>query len=82
MIVPIQFGMVVALAGVFGVTLTRTAAEFAIATKAAIMIGRGVSQLLVGWMPGISNACNAAIAAGVKEAIGWAVARDFAAKGK
>ncbi len=80
-IVPIQVGMVVALAGVFGVTLTRTAAESAVATKAATLIGRGVSQLLVGWIPGFGNACNAATAAGVTEAVGWAVARDFAGRG-
>ncbi len=81
-IVPIQIGMVVSLAGVFGVTLTRAAAEATVATQAAVMVGRGVSQFLVGWIPGVGNALNAATAAGVTEAIGWAVARDFARQGR
>lgn len=76
-IVPIQVGMVVALAAVFDVTLTRAAAESALATKTATLIGRGIAQALVGWIPVLGNTLNAATAAGVTEAIGWSVARNF-----
>ncbi|MBS4879931.1 MAG: hypothetical protein KH138_06445 [Firmicutes bacterium] len=41
------------------------------------MIGRGISQTLVGWIPGLGNAINAGTAAGLTEAIGWILADDF-----
>ncbi|MBQ9492420.1 MAG: hypothetical protein IJR54_01630 [Oscillibacter sp.] len=41
------------------------------------LVGRGVSQFLLGWIPGVGNVLNAATAAGVTEALGWAIAADF-----
>ena len=76
-IVPIQLAMIVTLATVFNIALSRTMAEATFATKAATLVGRGVSQVLLGWVPGLGNALNAATAAGVTEAIGWSVAKDF-----
>ena len=40
-------------------------------------VGRTVSQILIGWIPGIGNAINATTAAGLTEAIGWKIANEF-----
>lgn len=45
------------------------------------MAGRGISQVLVGWIPGYGNAINATTAAAVTEAIGWAADAYFADPG-
>lgn len=79
-IVPIQVTMTVSLGAVFGIKLDESAAKATLATATASMAGRAISQFLVGWIPGIGNALNAATAAGVTETIGWALAKDFANK--
>ena len=56
---------------------SEAAAEAVLASAAASMIGRGISQILVGWIPGLGNAINASTAAGLTEAIGWILANDF-----
>jgi len=76
-IVPIQIGMIVSLGAVFGVKLTESAAASTLGTATATLVGRGISQFLVGWIPFIGNALNAATAAGVTETIGWSVAASF-----
>ena len=43
-------------------------------------VGRVVSQVLVGWIPGVGNAINAGTAASVVEGIGWSVAKTFEAQ--
>lgn len=77
-IMPIQIGMILALAAVFGVSLEKTTAKSLLATKAATLVGRGLSQLVVGWIPILGNVVKAATAASVTETIGWAIAKDFA----
>lgn len=77
LIIPIQISMVIALGTVFGIQLSSTMAESSIATAAATMTGRGISQILVGWIPVIGNIANAVTAAGITETLGWAVAADF-----
>ncbi len=77
-IIPIQTTMIISLGAVFGITLTETAAKATLATTTATFVGRGVSQFLVGWIPGVGNAVNATTAAGVTEAIGWMLAEEFA----
>lgn len=76
-IVPIQITMIISLGAVFGIELTKSAAASTLATATASMVGRGISQWLVGWIPGIGNIINASTAAGVTEAIGWAVTAGF-----
>ena|ERR1035437_4176114 len=76
-LVTIQSAMVAGIAQHYGVTLTKTAAADLVLTFAASMVGRGISQLLVGWIPGIGNAINASTAAGITEAIGWAANTYF-----
>lgn len=76
-IVPIQITMIISLGAVFGVKLTESAATSAAGTATATLVGRGLSQALIGWVPIVGNVINAATAAGVTEAIGWAVAANF-----
>jgi hypothetical protein len=41
------------------------------------MIGRGVSEFLVGWIPVFGNILDALTAMAVIEVLGWVVAREF-----
>ena len=76
-IAPIQIGMIIKLGNVFGHTITETMAKAIISSAAASFIGRGVSQVLLGWIPGVGNAINTATAAGITEAIGWIAVKEF-----
>ena len=80
LIVPIQVAMTTSLANVFGIAMDEAAAKTTLATATASIVGRTVSQFLVGWIPAIGNAINAATAATITEAIGWALAKDFSAR--
>jgi len=44
------------------------------------MVGRDISQALLGWIPDVGNAINAATAATVTGSIGWLLVEDFAAQ--
>lgn len=76
-IVPIQITMVISLAKVFGKELDEAGAAAVLSTAATSVVGRGISQVLVGWIPVIGNAINASTAAGVTEVAGWTVAKIF-----
>lgn len=76
-IVPIQITMTISLGAVFGVDLDQSAAKATLATATASLTGRAISQFLVGWIPVIGNALNAATAATITESLGWAVANSF-----
>lgn len=77
-ITPIQLAMTIALGRVFGMELTESAAKAAMVSMAGASVGRTLSQVLVGWIPGLGNAINAVTAAGVTETLGWLLAEDFA----
>ena len=77
-ITPIQLAMTVALGRVFGLELTESAAKAAMVSMAGTTVGRTLSQVLVGWLPGVGNVINAATAAGVTETLGWLLSEDFA----
>lgn len=76
-ITPIQLTMAVSLGKVFDIDLDQSAAKAAIASAAAATVGRTAAQVLVGWIPGVGNIINAAIAASITEAIGWILAKEF-----
>lgn len=76
-IVPIQIGMIIGLGSVFDLNITEAGAKSIIASAGASVVGRTVSQFLVGWIPGIGNAINTATAAGITEAIGWLAVKNF-----
>lgn len=77
-LVPLQITMIVSLGLVFDVHITDAAAKGIALGMVSMYVGRGLSQVLIGWIPGIGNAVNATTAAGVTEAMGWAVANKFA----
>jgi uncharacterized protein (DUF697 family) len=74
----LQTAMIVGIAEVHGVSLTKVAAADLLLTFAASVGGRSLSQVLVGWVPGLGNAINASTAAALTEAIGWAAHSYFA----
>lgn len=76
-ITPIQIGMIIALAKVFDRNITKEAALGVLKEAGAAFIGRGVSQVLVGWIPGLGNTINSATAAGLTEAVGWISVAQF-----
>jgi uncharacterized protein (DUF697 family) len=76
-IAPIQITMIISLGAVFGIKVTEGMAKGLLSTFAAGYLGRGVSQLLVGWIPGIGNIINTATAAGITEALGWIAVKHF-----
>lgn len=76
-LVALQTAMILALADRHHVSLTRAAAAEIALTMAATMIGRGLSQLLLGWIPALGNAMNGLTAAAVTEAVGWFAIRWF-----
>lgn len=81
-ITPIQLAMTVSLGAVFGIQLTQSAAAAALASFAASTVGRAASQLLLGWIPGLGNAINAATAATLTESVGWLLAEEFAGQSR
>lgn len=77
-IMPIQIGMVASLGNVFGKNLGEMAIKGLISSAAGTVIGRSASQALLGWIPLLGNAINASTAFTITEAIGWAIANNFA----
>lgn len=77
-IVALQTTMTIALGRVFGLELTDSMARAAMAGVATTTVGRALSQFLVGWIPVAGNIINAGTAISVTEALGWALAEDFA----
>ena len=71
-ITPIQLTMTISLGRVFGKSLSEASAKAALASVAAATVGRTASQVLV-----IGNAINATTAAGITEAMGWLLAKEF-----
>lgn len=76
-IVPIQVTMTISLGKVFGKAFTESAALSTIGTVTSSLVGRAVSQALIGWIPGIGNAVNAVTAASITESLGWLLAEEF-----
>jgi len=76
-IVPIQVTMVVSLSKVFGRPMKEGMAKSLIMQTTATMLGRGVSQFLVGWIPVAGNVINASTAFAITEALGWIIANEF-----
>jgi len=76
-ITPIQITMIVALGKVFDQAIAKTAAKGLLATFATALVGRSISQILVGWVPGIGNVINASTAAVITEGVGWAAVKYF-----
>jgi len=80
-LIAIQITMAVSLGNVFDLELSDSAARGLIMTTLASMTGpvlaRAATQWLVGWWPGAGNTINAATAAGLTEALGWILVKEF-----
>ena len=72
-ITPIQISMIIAIGEIHGRKVDKEAALCLLTSQIAGRVGRTVSQILVGWIPGLGNAINAATAFGITEALGWSV---------
>lgn len=75
---PIQIGMIVSIAKVFGQNIGEGTAQGILSTFAATFVGRGITQVIFGWFPGAGNAINSITAAALTESIGWMAADRFA----
>ena len=73
----IQTTMIIAIAHEHSAQITKAAAADLLLTFTATHVGRGISQWLVGWVPGWGNAINASTAAALTEAVGWAADAYF-----
>ncbi len=71
-ITPIQISMIIALGALNGKTLDKSGALGILAGASGSCVGRTLSQLLIGWIPGVGNLINAATAFVITESIGWA----------
>lgn len=76
-LVPLEILLVIGLGSVFGLRLRHSYRTALIAGTACTMIGRGISEWLVGWIPVLGNFLDAFTAFAVIEALGWIVAREF-----
>lgn len=74
----IQTAMLIGVASEYQCSLDQVAATKFLLTFTARMVGRGLSQFLVGWLPGWGNVINATTAAALTEAVGWAADTYFA----
>ena len=76
-ITPIQIAMIIAIGKVFNMRISESGAKSIIAGASASLAGRGLSQLLIGWVPGYGNALNATTAFAATETIGWMAVDHF-----
>lgn len=80
-LVPVQVAMILALGAVFNIPLTESMAKTVLSESVATMGGKVaakvITNVLVGWIPGVGNGVNAAVAAGITESLGWLIAKDF-----
>lgn len=77
----IQLTMTISLGKVFGKSLTESSAKAAMGSALASQVGRTISQIAIGWWPGIGNVIMVLTAAAVTEALDghWlkSLMRDF-----
>ena len=81
-IAPIQIGMIMSLAEVFDIGLTKSSAGAILANQITEQIGKAGVKIVLKYIPGIGNVANAAVSASVNETLGWTVAKDFAKRNK
>jgi uncharacterized protein (DUF697 family) len=77
LILVIEVLMVIRLGSVFRVDLKRSVSTSFIVGNIATLVGRGISEFLVGWIPVAGNIIDALTAAAVIEFFGHTVARSF-----
>ena len=78
LITPIQVGLIVSIGQIFSTEITRATAQSILFSYISSTVGRSISQLVVGWIPGIGNVVNLATAVSLTEFIGWNFVREYA----
>jgi uncharacterized protein (DUF697 family) len=76
-LVPIEVVMVIRLGNIFRTDLKRSISTSIIIGNIATLVGRGISEFLIGWIPVAGNIIDALTAAAVIEFFGHTVARSF-----
>ncbi len=77
-IVGLQIAMIQSIGKTFNRKVSKTSAESIIGTGLATLAGRGLSQVLVGWIPLGGNVINAGTAALITQMLGWYISSSFA----
>jgi len=67
----IQATMITSIALIHGHSITKSAALKLITVFVAGKVGRGISQVLIGWMPLAGNIVNASTAVAITASMGW-----------
>ena len=73
----IQVTMIISLGKVFDRAISETTAQALIKSLGGAAVGRLISQVLVGWIPGLGNFINASTAIVITQALGWKAAEKF-----
>lgn len=80
-IMAIQITMAIALGKIFDLEVSEGVARGLVMTALASMTGptiaRTISQIVVGWVPGVGNAVNSATAGAITEAVGWILVSEL-----
>ena len=76
-ITPIQIGMIIGIGKIFEQKISKTAASAILGGFIASYIGRGVTQILWGWVPVFGNVINSTTAATLTETIGWMAVKNL-----
>ena len=67
----IQSVMITSIALIHGHSITKSAVLKIISVFLAGKVGRGISQVLIGWIPLAGNIINASTAVAITEGLGW-----------
>lgn len=70
--------MITAIGKIFDIRIGEAGAKSIIASFTTAVAGRALSQLLLGWIPGLGNAINIATAVALTETLGWNAVDHFA----
>ena len=81
-IAPLQVGMITALADEFDVPVTDAALKSTLYATLGTIVGKGGANLVLRWVPVYGNIIRGVVAAGVTEAMGWAVVQKLRTDGK
>ena len=81
-IAPLQVGMITALADEFDIPVTDAALKSTLYATLGTIVGKGGANLVLRWVPVYGNIIRGVVAAGVTEAMGWAVVQKLRTDGK
>lgn len=76
-LVPLEIIMIMGLGSVFHIRIRLSYKISLTLGTAATMIGRGLSEFLVGWIPVFGNVFDALTAIAIIELLGWIAVRLF-----